>query len=413
MILISAGYGLILSTGYIVDRLLVHQYDGFLRTLIFPLTVTTVDWILNFTPFYTYGSSAYTQRDLLPLIQMISITGMWGLTFLIAWFGPVVNDIWEQEFNLRSTLRTTIPFALVFIGVILYGSIRIAFAPPSGPTVQVSGITPDQTLWSYQPVAEIAQGTEERRAELHTLMQPVLTDLFDRSRQLARAGSKIVVWSETAAFVLEEEEASVLNIGQDLAREEGIYLQMGLMVVLKTEHHPFGENRVILIDPNGNIVWDYYKSHPVPLNDATEIAPGPGIIPMVDSPYGRIATLICYDANDPRFVRQAGKGGASLLLDPADDWEVIKFDHSRMAVYRAIENGVSLLRPTSKGLLTAVDYQGKTLAYSDYYKADKAVITTAVPISGVSTLYTYIGDSFAYSCIIGLTILIISALIRK
>jgi apolipoprotein N-acyltransferase len=413
MIVLSSGYGLVLSLGYFIDRLIAPRLTGLLRTLIFPLALTSIDWLMTFSPFYTYGSTAYTQNGVLPIMQLVSLTGMWGLTFLIAWFGPTVNALWERDFNLRAAWRTLAPFTLVLLAVLLYGSIRLAFFSPVGPTVQVAGLTPDRTIWRYQPVAEIAQGDEPRREMLRAETAPILEDLFERTRQYARAGAKIVVWSETAAFIPEEDEAALLEQASELAREEGIYLQLGLMVIQRAQEHPFSENRSLLFDPQGNLAWDYHKTLPVIIGDAAEIAPGPGILPVVETPYGTLTGLICQDADLPSLVRQAGIARASLLFDPADDWAGIKFDHSRMATFRAIENGVSILRPSGKGLLTAVDYQGRTLAQADYFATDRAGIVAAIPTTGTLTLYALMGDVFAYASIVALLALSLLALARR
>ncbi len=86
-----ASYALIFSLAYIADRLVSPLLTGIPRTLVFPLAAATVDWLLSFHPFPTFASPAYTQYGNLPLMQVASLTGMWGLTFLIAWFGSVSN----------------------------------------------------------------------------------------------------------------------------------------------------------------------------------------------------------------------------------------------------------------------------------------------------------------------------------
>jgi apolipoprotein N-acyltransferase len=76
--------------------------------------------------------------------------------------------------------------------------------------------------------------------------------------------------------------------------------------------------------------------------------------------------------------------------------------HSRVATFRALENGVMLVRPTRQGTSLAVDYQGRLLGYNaDYFVADTHTLVTSVPTQGVATLYVRIGDSFAYLCVVG------------
>ena len=104
----------------------------------------------------------------------------------------------------------------------------------------------------------------------------------------------------------------------------------------------------------------------------------------------------------PQFVRQAGKAGTDIMLVPASDWEPIKHLHHAMAVFRAVENGASLVRATRWGNSTAVDSFGRTLAIMDSFSSAQNMMVAEVPISGVRTIYSKLGDWFAWLCIAGL-----------
>jgi apolipoprotein N-acyltransferase len=210
------------------------------------------------------------------------------------------------------------PFALVLSAVLIYGSARLTSAP-SAPAVRVAGLTPDRTTFSYLPVADIARSSDAERAALRPSMTQIVDDPFARSRQEARAGAKIVAWSETAAFILKEDEQSVLEQARTVARDESVYLQLGLMVIRHTDQFPFGENRAILIDPSGSLVWDYNKAFPWPLGDGLEVSPGPPIVPSTQTPFGRLAGVICFDTDNVPYMRQAGLAQVGLVLAPADD----------------------------------------------------------------------------------------------
>ena len=394
-------YSLLFWLPYLLDRLLVPHLPGVLRTLVFPLAAVTLNYLLLFTPFHTLGSPAYTQYGNLPLMQLVSLTGIWGLTFLISWLAPVINEVWERGARSYVLSYSLLPFALVFVSVLVYGSARLAFAP-NVPTVRVAGLTPDRTVWSYLPVANIARSSDAERSALHPKLMQIVAELLSRSRQEALAGAKIITWSETAAFVLQEDEPTILEQARTLAREEKIYLQIGLMVIRQTQQFPFGENRAIMIDPAGSTVWDYHKAFPVPTGDGQEITPGPAIIPIIQTPLGRLANMICYDLDWIPYPRQAGLAQVGLMLVPADDWLAIENDHSNSAVYRAIENGFSMIRPTSKGISLAVDPLGRELARGEYYTTDRLTIVAEVPVQALPTLYSQIGDVFAYASIIAL-----------
>jgi len=99
------------------------------------------------------------------------------------------------------------------------------------------------------------------------------------------------------------------------------------------------------------------------------------------------------------LLNQAGKADIDILLVPAWDWKAIDPLHARMAVFRAIENGFSMVRHTGDGLSIAVDYQGRTLAAMDHFTTDDHTMISKIPIKGAKTVYSIIGDSFAWLCL--------------
>jgi len=410
---LAVSYAAIYTLPYAADRLIGPRLGGAARTLVFPAAATTLDWLMQWHPFPSFGSPAYTQFGNLPLMQLASLTGIWGITFLVTWGAAAVNAAWEGGWTRRALLAHGAPFALALAAALLYGGVRLA-APAAGPTAQVAALTPSRELWRYPPVREIAGATREARAAFGAEAAQVVDDLFERTAAAAAAGAEIVVWAETAAFVPEEDAATVLERAAGLARREGIYLQIGLGSIGRGEHHPFAENRAVLFGPAGELLWDYHKAHLVPIGDAAEMAPGPASVPTVDTPHGRLATVICFDGSFVGYTRQAGLAGTDILFAPADDWYQNRYDHANMHVFRAIENGVALVRPGAKGITYITDRLGRVLAQSDYFAASPAAITLiAVPTAGVPTLYTLIGDSFAYAVAAGLALLALLALARR
>lgn len=406
------GYGLVLAVPYMVDRLMAERLRGGARVLAFPLAVTVLHWLLVFSPFPTWGSPAYTQVANLPLIQMVSLTGLWGLIFLMAWLASAVNATWEERFAAESLKKYALPFVLVLVGVLVYGGSRLALAPVTD-TVRVAGIAPSSKLWSYPPVQQIAKGTQLERDSFRAKIQPSLQDLFARTELEARAGAKLVVWAETAAWVVQEDEATVLERARRVAQQEGIYLQVGMGVIGNAQTHPYATNYSVLFDPQGRVLWNYHKSYPVPIGDAAEIKAGEPVVPVTDTPFGRWAGIICFDGNTPSFVRQAGQAKTDVMFIPANDWLQNRFDHAHSHVFRAIENGFTLVRPTAKGYSVITDFYGRTLASTDFFTTDQPTMVANIPVKGTTTLYARIGDVFAYLALVGLIALMVVAVVQK
>ena len=127
---------------------------------------------------------------------------------------------------------------------------------------------------------------------------------------------------------------------------------------------------------------------------------------VVETSHGRIATAICFDLDFPQLVRQTGRAGADIVLAPSSDWRAIDPIHTRMATFRAIENGAAVLRQTKRGLSIAVDHAGRVLAEVDYFRSEDHVMVAVVPTRGVTTIYSKVGDVFAWLCLVALTALL-------
>ncbi len=401
---------------FAIDRLLSTRLDGIARTLVFPAAVTSVELLGTIgNPFGTAGSTAYSQYASLPLLQTVSVTGIWGLTFLISWLAPVVNQVWERGLSGSAVKAPAVLFVAITIAALLFGGVRLAFAAPDAETVRVAALAPDrqQNELAYS-APDLTSGTRAERASARDEhFAPVLDDLFDRSEREALAGAKIIAWSEAAARTLKEDHAEVVARAADLAREHRVYLQISMIVQLPPGSNggPENENHAVLLDPSGTVVWDYQKVNPTP-GDGHD--PVPGDVPTVETPYGRLGTIICQDDFFPDFVRQAGAAGVDILLVPSSDWDSAAAWHAQQTTFRAVENGLAVVRPTRQGISLATDGQGRLLGHKpDYYVADEQTLVTSVPTKGNDTLYGTVGEAFAYASVAGLLILAGAALRPK
>ena len=88
--------------------------------------------------------------------------------------------------------------------------------------------------------------------------------------------------------------------------------------------------------------------------------------------------------NDVR-VRH-GRLGAALVVVPTNDWEAIRHYHLDSSVFRAIENGMSLVRQTDAGLSIAVDPYGRVLAQTDFFGSTDRTMVAQVPVKHVATI---------------------------
>jgi apolipoprotein N-acyltransferase len=409
--------GLVWTLPYAIDRLLAHRLQGWSRSLVFPLAFTSLDWLLSLLKVSSSGSPAYSQYGISALLQLLSITGMWGITFLITWCAAILNELWEHRFDWRSLRGQLGLFAGVLVMVLLFGSLRLYMAAPASQSVKAATITVDsQTVQDATKLidwAKFNRSTDAERAALRPKLAATVDQMLARSQTALRSGAKIVTWQESSGWVLEEDKPAILEQAATLAKRYGAYLQISLEVLTRTPSLPYLRDQSILIDPTGRILWVYDKTHPVPYDEAFVTISGPGKLPLVDTPFGRWSTAICYDTYYPALIRQAGKNKVDILFAPTNDVHPYAASAIAMADYRAIENGFAMIRPTGNGLSAAIDPLGRVLASQDYFTSSSGIMLASLPTHGVTTLYSRIGDAFAYLCVIGLILLAGQALLRR
>ena len=111
------------------------------------------------------------------------------------------------------------------------------------------------------------------------------------------------------------------------------------------------------------------------------------------------------------MVSQAGRKDVDLLFVSARDWAPIKDIHAQMAVFRAVENGVPLVRQTSNGVSLATDAYGRELSYIDSFRGELEQ-DVIVPLNATGTIYPQIRDTFGWLSVLGFVMLAIGTLAK-
>lgn len=388
MILGFLPFGSLPVLAYLVDRLVAPRIrQPLLGTLVFPCAVVAIEFLLAAaTPMGANLSSLVaSQHENLPLLQLASVTGGYGISFLVAWLASVGNWAWQERFAWARIRTVVLTYGAIVALILVGGSIRMA-AADTEDSVRIAGVT-----WS--------QSVREAAEEDPASFELVTDDLLASTEREAAAGARIVVWPEAATAVLDADRSDLLDRLASTARRSEIYLLAGLNVI--TGEDRYSRNEAVLLDPTGRVVWTYEKTHPVPGLD--ELEPGDGQVPTADTPFGRLATVICFDADFPTLMRQAT--GVDLMLVPANDWLEYGRTHTEKATVRAVENGYTLVRQDSNGLSRTVDPYGRTIAEADFFAGEQQTMVAFAPTRGVPTIYNAIGDVFAWLCVGALVLL--------
>jgi apolipoprotein N-acyltransferase len=394
-------YGLLWSLPYLADRLLSPRLQGFSSTLVYPLAATTLEFVnIHTNPVGLWGATGFTQYGDLPLMQLASVTGMIGITFLMGWFASVANWVWENRSHGGEILKGVGAFGAILAAVYIFGFLRLNLAPGS-ETVRVVGITAEsQDAWNERMRAAAPDPTNVDPTTVRQVLESHHDAYFDETVREAKAGARVIVWDEMAGLAVPDigiEESALIARAQEVARQNGIYLALPLYVGDPFSSRPY-VNKLLLIDPTGAVVMEHFKYG----GAITEnMRPGEGKLQSVETPFGVLSGVVCYDMDYPAIVQQAGQNGTGLMLVPSRDWIEIDPLHSQMAVFRAIENGMSVVRQTDLGLSIAVDAYGRVLAQTDFFGSTDRTMVAQVPVRHVATLSTAFGRWFEWLCLFG------------
>jgi apolipoprotein N-acyltransferase len=325
------------------------------------------------------------------MTQISSVTGIWGISFLVVWLAPVACLALEHRFDWSRVARPVSLFLVVLIAVLCFGGIGLGLDRPTSPTVRVAGVT-----------ASSRDGTLESGVSLLNTYVP----------QASAADARIVMLHEGAIFIAAEDEHALTRVGQELALQEGVYLLLGLQVEDENRSLPY-ENKTIFIAPDGELLSEYLKQGLVP-GEIAYFVRGEGSAPVLETPHGNIAVMICSDMFFPGLVRrQVGRNGADILLVPAWDFQGAEYFWPYVTAFHAIENGFAMFRVARESVTIAVDFQGRPLVLSNYFLTDQSIIYAELPTEGRETVYSLLGDWFAWLSVAGFVVLLVISIAKR
>lgn len=384
---------------YLFDRLLTPRLrmrngrPAFIGTLIFPLAITAVEFVsMTGSPLGSFGATAYSQYGNLILLQLLAIGGMWPVTFVIHWFAAVVNWAWSQDFAWLAVRRGLAFYGVAMLLVAIFGIARLATAPTPAATTPIAGFTAESLI-----LDEIMPLYETDLSAFRQKTQAIHAAYLAESAAQARAGARILLWPEGVGIGVAEDVAALVAAGQDLAQRAGIYLAMPTFTFFPGEERA-PENRLLVAAPDGTIVINHIKFGG---NEIEGTLRGDGVLQAVATPYGVLSGVICWDTDFPAVMQQLGRAGVDILLSPAHDWKEISPLHGQMSAFRAIENGVTVIRQADQGWSVVTDPFGRTLASMDHFTDDARLLTASIPAAGIWTLYPVIGDALGWLAIAG------------
>lgn len=362
----------------LVDRAAARRLSPGLALLAFPVSRVLAEWsVAAVNPMggvlSTLGLSQYQATA---LIQVAAVTGVLGITFLVALVNAAAAALLTAPFR---EVRRGVAAVGAAVGLLLIGGqarlVLADTAPP--PTAHVVGISPPADAFHAASRASNAAELGQERSMLAA------------TEQAASARADLIVWSEYAVYSSAESLPGLLDEVGRIAAEHRVHIQVATTLI--DGERPVG-NRAVLLGPDGTVIWEYDKQHPVPGNEPFPAGAAP--MPVADTDHGRLTAAICFDGEFPDTIAHAGRAGADILLLPVMDWPGIGILHQQGATFRSIENGLSTVRQASGGVAAVIDPYGRILASVDHRSVAQQVLHAQVPTSGAATLAPHLQLAF-------------------
>jgi apolipoprotein N-acyltransferase len=356
------------------------------------------------------------------LIQIADITGLSGLTFLVA-FANVIALITVRRFVAevgRTRIRPHWDFSIMMASVVLSFSYGVhALLHPVDLPKASGGDTIPLRIAAVQPdIPESFKSDAVHEQEIY--------DRYNALTHTALAWEpQLLLWPE-AATLNDLFEANTFEYLKEIAASTDAAFLLGSFLTPPGD----GEyNIAACLTRHGQGVQIYRKMHLVPFGEyvplrdsfplfakiAGELVPGDldagkeYTVFQLDSPPVRLGPLICFEDTDGDHTRRFVKGGAQLLINITNDsWfgrSPGAEQHLANAVFRTIENRRPLVRDANTGVTCIIDAQGRVL--HDLRDADGTPFLEGVllgmvnvPREGPLTFYTRCGDWVIYGAVV-------------
>lgn len=370
-------------------------------------------------PWNLLGESQYR---IVPLIQFASFTGIYGVSFLVVWtsvsllcgvaavFGkPTQRSPWMAEIILS--------FAAIFVAM-FYGFHQLAHPLETRRELKVSLVQPSipqTTIWKPEK-------NRERFGDLMMLSEDALAEPAD-----------VLIWPEAALPGSPFDDNGKLGAPiAELARQHKSWLIIGGDDVDEkpTETNYF--NASFLISPEGQLVEHYHKRGLVIFGEYIPLVRWLPFIKWFTPITGSYAAgdravqfklttpnttvpekiqtsvLICFEDVFPHLARKSVEPDTDFLVNITNDgWfgeGAAQWQQAAAGTFRAIENGVPLVRCANTGITCWIDRYGRwqqvfTDKNGTVYGVGFMHATIPLPDSHPQTFYHQYGDWFGWACV--------------
>jgi apolipoprotein N-acyltransferase len=361
---------------------------------------------------FTWGGLGYTQPGNGFLMPLASVTGVWGMSFVVALVNGLVllaidAVVARRRGSAAGLRRAAVLLACAAAIVLLPG--LIPMPAPNGQQLDIAilqGNNIEQRLGD--PLEEIVR-IARNHAELERALAPNPPDLS--------------IWPEDSVDVDPTRSEVFKQLVEESIRETG---RPALVGAITGEFGGDQYNEGLLYSGDGRLVDRYTKVHLVPFGEYVpwravlgwisaldqiprDLTPGDELhtiaCPAGDASCGRMAGLtfadvICYENTFPSLDRRLVDQGAQVIVVSTNNASYGRTAASRqqliMSRLRAVENGRWVVHAAVSGISAFVDPNGGVHQPTDLF--EKTTDRMTVEASTAKTLYTRYGDWFPWAC---------------
>jgi apolipoprotein N-acyltransferase len=371
---------------------------------------------------FPWNLSGYVASGSLALVQLTAVTGIHGLSFVVAGYSSLVA--YAIVMGTQRMWKTALVATAALIFVAVGGRYFVPSAAPRYVAHLVQTNFPQSE--TYPP-----DWMKQHAGELDELAA-ITIEAAHRPPHIPGGPSSatlpgLVIWPEVPApFSFQDQDFA--GRAARIARDSQSEFLVGAVDWRKGPADSWqATNSAILLDPNGHRIFTYDKIRLVPFGeyvplrrwltfagkltaDIGDFTPGtvhavgyldePGVKDLLAAP--KFGTFICYEAVFPEEARQYTTGGAQLLITISNDgWfgrSGAPEQHLMMARLRAVENRRWLLRATNNGFTVAVDPYGRIVA--QLATDIRGQLDAPYDFRSELTPYVRFGDWFPWLCVI-------------
>ena len=395
---------------------------GWRRVVLLVCLLTLAEWLRgNLLTGFPWNLPGYAVSSLEGLSQSASLGGIYALTLLVLLGAAAPAAFWQPGGNLRTRAMPATVYAAIVVSVTLglhaWGESRIA-GYEELDQVQQAGSS-QQLVRIVQP--SIPQNIKWDRERRQQIVDTYL-EMTARPWPAQQTLPPLVVWPESALPLLLGEEDALREQIAGLLPEGSLLLTGGLHRVLEPDGGTRIYNSLLVLGQAGRILGRHDKVRLVPFG---EFLPFPGVLePLGIRQLARLpqgfsegeadrlvvvpglppfAGSICYEAVFPRSFPR--KQRPELLVNVTNyAWFGTSggpHQHLTQARFRAIEQGVPMIRAANTGISAVIDATGRIRASLPLF--EPAVLDARLPVLLDAPLYARIGDAL-FALLVGVLI---------